>query len=111
MAAPVFIGDEVTAAGYRLAGARTIVCSAGAAAESFATALAQAPLVLISAACARELPDGEIARAMRVAEPPVLVVAAAAGEKHPDLAVEIGRALGIEKGTTSAAYSISRSTP
>jgi vacuolar-type H+-ATPase subunit F/Vma7 len=97
MSAPVFIGDEVTAAGYRLAGAKTIVPAAADTAKSFAAALGEAPLVLITAARAAELPRGEIARAMRRAEPPVLVVPGAAGEALPDLAADIGRALGIEK--------------
>lgn len=97
MAAPVFIGDEVTAAGYRLAGAKTIVPAAGSVAESFAAARQEAPLVLITAACAGELPDGDMARAMRAAEPPVLVVPGAAGEAPPDLAGAVGHALGIEQ--------------
>ena len=97
MAAPVFIGDEITAAGYRLAGAGTIVPATGTVAESFAAARRDAPLVLISAACARELPQGQIGEAIRAAEPPVLVVSGTAREALPDLAGEIGRALGIEQ--------------
>ncbi|MDH4047904.1 MAG: V-type ATP synthase subunit F [Gammaproteobacteria bacterium] len=100
MPAPVFIGDEVTAAGYRLAGARVLVPDSGDdrdVSATFAEALRSADLVLISAACAGELPADLLDRAVRAADPLLLIVPDAAGRvSMPDVAADVGRALGIE---------------
>lgn len=97
MRAPVFIGDEVTAAGFRLAGAQTVIPAAGSAGAVFSRALGQAGLVIITAACAAELPDAQLDRAMRKADPLVLVVPDAAGRVWPaDLGAEVDRVLGIQ---------------
>jgi len=98
MSAPVFIGDEVTAAGYRLAGARVVVPEPGHAADALAGALASAELVLLTAACAAGVPEGQLDRAMRAAAPPIIVVPDVAGlAEPPDLATEVDRALGIDQ--------------
>lgn len=97
MAAPVFIGDEVTAAGYRLAGARTLAPRHSTVAKTFANALNDAPLIFITAAFAAELPDGLLDHALRAADPLVLVVPDAANRvSPPDLDAQVARTLGIE---------------
>ena len=97
MPAPIFIGDEVTAAGYRLAGARTVVPAAGAVGEAFAEALRDTELVIITAASAAELRRETLDDAIRQADPLVLVVMDAAKRVLPfDLGGEVDRVLGIE---------------
>lgn len=97
MTAPVFIGDEVTAAGYRLAGARTIVPPAGGVQQAFETALETTELLFITSACAAEISGPTLDHATRAGQPLVLLVPDAGGRvMTPDLSVEVDRALGIE---------------
>lgn len=97
MAAPVFIGDEVTAAGYRLAGARTLIPEPGAVPLAFEQALDDAELVIITAACSIELQPRRLDDAIRRADPLILVVPDAANRvTPPDLSVEVDRVLGID---------------
>ena len=98
MIAAVFIGDEVTAAGYRLAGARVVVSEPGQAADALAGALASAELVLLTAACAAGIPRRQLDRVMRDAHPPLIVVPDAAGLDEPeDLVAAVDRALDIDR--------------
>ena len=60
--APVFIGDELTAAGYRLAGARTYVPGEGELIDVFERASGEAEVVLITAELAARLPPSGCAR-------------------------------------------------
>ncbi|MEX2499500.1 MAG: V-type ATP synthase subunit F [Wenzhouxiangellaceae bacterium] len=87
MGVPVFIGDEWTAAGWRLAGLRVMVPELRAAPvrEAFEQACADSPaLVLISADCARLLDPGRLTEARRRLDPAVLVVGDAADSDRPD---------------------------
>lgn len=96
MAAVIVIGDEVTTTAFRLAGAEAIVPGAGAVDASLSDALAHGELVLITAAAAAELEPGHLERAVRRAQPPVLVIPdAALRDLPPDLAAAAERALGI----------------
>lgn len=98
MTAPVFVGDEVTAAGYRLAGARVLIPDEGTVGTVFAAALEEAELVLITAACAAQLSDIQLDQIMRAADPLVLVVPDAANRiASPDLSADVDRVLGIEQ--------------
>ena len=98
MTRPVFIGDEVTASGWRLAGARAIVVDAGTVAQAFEAALDDADLLLITAAAAAGLDGERLDAAVRRAEPPVLVVPDAAERiAPPDLDRQVDRVLGIEQ--------------
>jgi len=98
MSAPVFIGDELTAAGYRLAGARIVVPQPGEAARALAGALQSAEFVLISASCADGMPQPQLDLALRRADPPVVVVPDVAGLAEPaNLVAEVDRALGIDQ--------------
>ena len=87
MAVPVFIGDEVTAAGYRLAGMEVRVTTPAASAETLqAVCTGDPPLVLITAACAAGLPETLLRHRLQSLNPPLLVVGDAAGEVAiPDL--------------------------
>ena len=97
MATPVFVGDEVTAAGYRLAGARVRVPAAGDEAAALAAARAEAPLVLITAACAARVDTGALRVALAALAPLVVGVAEAQrGAMPPDLAARLRGQLGLE---------------
>lgn len=96
MAAVTFIGDEITAQGFRLAGAATRVPAEDDVATSFADALRESELVLITAETAGRLDSGDLDRAVRKASPLVLVVPDAAMRvMPPDPAATVERVLGI----------------
>ena len=98
MATPVFIGDEVTASGWRLVGARTIVADPDAAPGAFDALPADTELLLITAACAAGLGSERLDAAVRRASPMVLVVPDAANlSAPPDLDRKVDRVLGIEQ--------------
>ena len=93
-----YIGDEATAAGYRLAGAEVRVPSAEEAAEVFRRAgAAGAELILLSAGLADALPPEELEAAVQGERPLVAIVADAHGRHAPpDVARDVRLALGIE---------------
>lgn len=98
MPAPVFIGDEVSAAGYRLAGIDTRVPELNAIGREFETALHTANLVVITAEFAAALGEEALHTALRRAAPLVLIVADTAGRVQPtDLDRRVDRVLGIEQ--------------
>ena len=73
---PIFIGDEVTAAGYRLAGVEVRRVEPGEGAMALEQACQEGPpLVLITAECAAGVPAAELARRLAALDPPLLVVA------------------------------------
>lgn len=87
MAAPVFIGDEWTAAGWRLAGCDIDCPERSSAPVDAAVARAQsagAPLLLISSEFAALLPSDRLAAMRASLDPPTLVVGDAAGRGHDD---------------------------
>ena len=97
MAAPVYIGDEVSAAGCRLAGARVDVPEPGGESAALAAARAQAPLVLVSAAVAARIPEREMRVALAALTPLTLIVPDLRGEVPvPDVAARLRRELGLE---------------
>ena len=71
MATPVYVGDEVTAAGFGLAGLRVRVPEHGDEARALASARAEAPLVIV-------VPDLDHATPL------------------PDLALRLRKQLGLE---------------
>lgn len=96
MAGVVFIGDEVTAQGFRLAGAGIRVPVKDGVAASFGDALREADLVLITADAAVRLDADVLENAVRAASPLVLVIPDAAFRTMPpDPADAIDRVLGI----------------
>lgn len=97
MSAPIFIGDEVSAAAYRLAGARTRTPVSEELVSTLRWARAEAPLVLLSAEYAEQLPPAELAQAMGALAPPVLIIPDVQQRSTPpDLAAALRRRLGME---------------
>ena len=98
MPVPIFIGDEVSAAAYRLAGIDTRVPERTAIGHEFEYALHTANLVVITAEFAAQLSDETLHQAVRRAAPLVLIVPDAAGREQPaDLDRQVDRVLGIEQ--------------
>ena len=97
MSAPCYIGDEASAAGYRLAGASVIVPSPGTEGRALASARANAPLVLISADVAARIPARELSSARAALAPLTLVVPDLRGKTQmSDLATRLRAQLGLE---------------
>ena len=93
-----YIGDEATAAGYRLAGAEVRVPAEAEVPEVFRLAqAAEADLILVSAQSAGALPPDELDEALMGTRPLVAIVPDAYG-RHPapDMARTVRMALGIE---------------
>ena len=96
-AAPVYLGDELSAAGWRLAGVEARVVAPGAVAAALEAARAQAPLVLLSAALAVHLPAATLRAALAATTPLVVVLPDPQGAvEAPDLAARVRRQLGLE---------------
>ena len=98
MARIYYIGDEATAAGYRLAGAEVRVPSPAEAVETFHRAHEpETDLILLSAEVAAQLPGEELAAAVLGERPLVAIVPDVHGRHAPpDVARDVRLALGIE---------------
>ena len=97
MPAPVYLGDEISAAGYRLAGVNVRVPQPGGETAALAAARVGAPLVLVSAAGATRVDPGALQAAAVALAPLVLVVPDPQGEiALPDLASRLRTQLGLE---------------
>ena len=97
MAAPAFIGDELTGAGFRLAGARVFVPEPSEGAGALGRARAEADIILITADCARRIDRSVLREALMAAHPMVVVVPdAASAVAPPDIAAQLRSALGID---------------
>lgn len=100
MATVVYLGDEVSAAGWRLAGATVRTPAPGDEAAALAQACAQLPppsLVLLSAAVAAGIDELPLRRALSAVSPLVLIVPDLRGEVPlPDLATRLRCQLGLE---------------
>ena len=97
MAAPVYVGDEVSATGLRLAGLQVRVPERGGEATALASACAGAPLVLVSATVAARIAESELRAALAALTPLVLIVPDLDGSTPvPDLAVRLRKQLGLE---------------
>ncbi len=97
MAAVAFIGDELTATGFRLAGARVWIVPPEETAEALRAAREEASLVLISPAHAQHVPGDELEAASRSFDPLLLVVDdVLEREAPPDVEQAMRSALGVE---------------
>ena len=97
MTAPIYLGDEVSAAGYRLAGALVRTPRAGEASAALQWACSQAPLVLVSAAVAAGIDEAVMRERLSALAPLVLIVPDAQGAVPlPDLAARLRGQLGLE---------------
>ena len=97
MGAPVYLGDEPTAAGFRLAGLVVRTPAPGVEATVLAEAMAGAPVVLVSASVAARIPGATLRAAVRAPSPVVVVVPdLREGTQYEDLAGELRLQLGLE---------------
>lgn len=97
MPAPVYLGDEVSGAGWRLAGAEVHTPPAGGETAALTDACARAPLVLLSASVARGVAAPVLQRAQLALAPLVLVVPdLQGGTPPPDLAARLRSQLGLD---------------
>jgi len=96
MAFCAFIGDEVSAAGFRLAGVDVHVPVADGAEMLFRHLLGESQLVLITAEVAAWLPADLLARTLRADRPHILVIPDLRGRvEAPDLSILLRRQLGM----------------
>lgn len=97
MSVPVFIGDEMTGAGFRLAGLKVLEATKDELVSDFRRVLEWAPLVIITTSVANELPNALVQAAIRRARPPVAIVPeAVGGPPLPDVERDVRAALGVE---------------
>jgi len=92
----VIICDEVSALGWRLAGARPLIAEERNLQERLAEARQHAELVFITADLGKRLPDSVLSAAL-LAEKPLMavIVAPQSGEEPPDLEQQARHLLGI----------------
>ena len=98
MARIVYVGDETTAAGFRLAGLDARTAAAGDAGEQLRNALAEAPdCVLLDGGLAEFVPPALLERAYTADVPLFAVLPDLRGRgAPPDLARTVRNALGID---------------
>ena len=97
MSAAVFIGDELTATGFRLTGLETLTPEPGDVAKAFADCRARAALVILTADCARRIPQDELEAALLADAPTVAVIPDVLARVEPSsLARRMRSLLGIE---------------
>lgn len=98
MGAAVFIGDELSAAGFRLTGVETVVAEPTAVGETLHDVRKRAALVIMTTELANQVPAAELEAAL-AAEAPALAIVPDARMRAPmpDLARKLRRALGIEE--------------
>jgi vacuolar-type H+-ATPase subunit F/Vma7 len=98
MARVLYLGDEVTAAGFRLAGVEARVTDLTDAAEALRAALeSDLDCVLLSGGLVSVVPPALLERAEATVEPLFAVVPDVRGRDAPqDLARDVRNALGIE---------------
>jgi vacuolar-type H+-ATPase subunit F/Vma7 len=93
----VFIGDELTAAGFRLTGIETVLPSPDAASGALAQARTRAQFVLLTADCARNIPINQLEDALLAETPIVAIIPDILMQTPPpDLARRLRAVLGIE---------------
>ncbi|MGZ8261117.1 MAG: V-type ATP synthase subunit F [Caldimonas sp.] len=97
MTLAVYLGDEVAAAGWRLAGARVRLPARADAAKALAEACADAELVLLSSRLAASIGEGALRGVLAAPAPLVLVVPDLDGDVAiPDPAARLRAQLGLE---------------
>ena len=98
MTIPVYIGDEISAAGFRLAGLRVRVPAEGEYQQVLEWAMDQGPLILISTAVAEEIPAQELDVYLSRVSPAVVIVPDVTGNiPMPDLSTRLRRQLGLQE--------------
>jgi vacuolar-type H+-ATPase subunit F/Vma7 len=93
----LFLGDELSAAGFRLGGIEARTPPAGAEVAYFEQARREALFVLITAEFALRLPSALLQQALNAGRPLVAVLPDVRGRSAPpDLAAVLRRQLGME---------------
>ena len=96
MSQPCYIGDEVSAIAWRLAGLRVQVPGDTEILETIRRSCEHAPLILISAAVAEQLPETERDDLLAQVIPPVVIVPDVHGlVALPELTTRLRRQLGV----------------
>ena len=97
MGRAIFIGDELSAAGFRLTGIETLVPKPDAVESAFADARTRGSVVIITADLARYIPPPQLEAAM-LAEAPTLAIIPDVLFRAPvpDLTRRLRSVLGIE---------------
>ena len=91
-----YLGDEVGAAGWRLAGARIRTPAPGEARAALAEACVQAQIVLLSSRLAAAIGERSLQRVMSAMSPLVVIVPDPEGDVPvPDLAARLHAQLGL----------------
>ncbi len=94
----LFIGDEVTAAGFHMAGVDTLVPGAGEGARAVAEALPERRVILLTTELGQELPNAMVEKLLHSVDPVVVFLPDLRGHDGPlDLEGRVRRALGIEE--------------
>ena len=97
MPAAVYLGDEISAAGWRLTGVPVVVPPAGGETAALAQARDEAALVLVSAAVAVHVDAAALAAAAGALSPLLLVLPDPQGAAAlPELAARLRTQLGLE---------------
>ena len=97
MVRAALIGDEVTSAGFRLAGAVVYSPEQSEVAEFFQQARKENDLIIITAEYAQYIPDSILSTALRAEQPLILLVPDVRNVMSPpDLVALSRRTLGIE---------------
>ena len=96
MSQPCYIGDEVSAMAWRLAGLHVQVPQHDDLLDAVRRTCEQSSLVLMSAAVAQRLPEAELDILLARVTPPVVIVPDMRGQAElPDLATRLRRQLGV----------------
>lgn len=104
MSGIVFIGDELTATGLRLAGIEVIVAPPAEVASALEAATRRARVVLLSSAVAKHVPAAVLEAALSAPEPLLAIVPEVRGLfALPDIAGRLKATLGIEAANHDAA--------
>jgi vacuolar-type H+-ATPase subunit F/Vma7 len=97
MSIPIFIGDEISASAYRLAGIETRTPAPNELTVALEQALRESDLVLITAQYAQQLHANELAKMQARIQPLLLVVPDVRGQVPvPDFAEALRSQLGVE---------------
>lgn len=98
MSTPVYIGDEVSAAGFRLAGLRVRIPEQGDYRGALQWAMQQTTLVLLSSAVARDMPPLELDRFLANLDPAIVIVPdVLGGNEMLELSTRIRTQLGVQE--------------
>jgi vacuolar-type H+-ATPase subunit F/Vma7 len=96
MALCAFLGDEVSAAGFRLAGVEVHQPTAATAIDLFQRLRGEVELLLLTAEVADWLPEEGLRRALAAGRPLVLVIPDIRGRfQPPDISARLRRQLGM----------------